>query len=76
MMTAGVRAAFVASQHAARMMVPVRRGLIVNISSWHRAIDTSLPPGTDFTEPGHEIKIDPADHYIANPRSTVVLFAQ
>jgi NAD(P)-dependent dehydrogenase (short-subunit alcohol dehydrogenase family) len=34
MMTAGVRAAFVASQHAARMMVPVRRGLIVNISSW------------------------------------------
>ena len=34
MMTAGVRAAFVASQYAARMMVPVRRGLIVNISSW------------------------------------------
>jgi dehydrogenase/reductase SDR family member 1 len=34
MMTAGVRAAYVASQHAARMMVPVRRGLIVNISFW------------------------------------------
>lgn len=34
MMTAGVRAAFVASQHAARMMVPVRRGLMVNISAW------------------------------------------
>jgi len=34
MMTAGVRAAFVASQHAARMMVPARRGLIVNISFW------------------------------------------
>ena len=32
MMTAGVRAAFVASQHAARLMVPARRGLIVNIS--------------------------------------------
>jgi len=31
MMTAGVRAAFVASQLAARMMVPARRGLIVNI---------------------------------------------
>src|SRR6185295_9183703 len=27
MMTAGVRAAFVASQHAARMMVPKKRGL-------------------------------------------------
>ena len=34
MMTAGVRAAFIASQHAARVMVPVRRGLIVNISHW------------------------------------------
>ena len=34
MITAGVRAAFVASQLAARMMVPARRGLIVNISHW------------------------------------------
>jgi NAD(P)-dependent dehydrogenase (short-subunit alcohol dehydrogenase family) len=34
MMDAGVRAAFVASQHAARTMVPARRGLIVNISTW------------------------------------------
>src|SRR6185369_5351608 len=34
MMTAGVRAAFIASQHAARMMVPARRGLIVHISFW------------------------------------------
>jgi NAD(P)-dependent dehydrogenase (short-subunit alcohol dehydrogenase family) len=34
MLTAGVRAAFVASQHAARLMVPARRGLIVNISFW------------------------------------------
>lgn len=34
MMTAGVRAAFVASQHAARLMVPARDGLIVHISTW------------------------------------------
>jgi NAD(P)-dependent dehydrogenase (short-subunit alcohol dehydrogenase family) len=34
MMTAGVRAALVACQHAARRMVPARRGLIVNISSF------------------------------------------
>jgi len=34
MMTAGVRAAYVASQHAARLMVPRRRGLIANISFW------------------------------------------
>lgn len=34
MMDAGVRAAYVASQHAARMMVPNRRGLIVHLSHW------------------------------------------
>jgi NAD(P)-dependent dehydrogenase (short-subunit alcohol dehydrogenase family) len=34
MLDAGVRAAFVASSHAARTMLPKRRGLIVNISHW------------------------------------------
>lgn len=34
LVTAGVRAAFVASQHAARRMVLARRGLIVHISFW------------------------------------------
>ena len=34
MVTVGVRGAFVASQHASRMMVPARQGLIVHISSW------------------------------------------
>lgn len=34
MVTVGVRVAYVASQHAARMMVQARRGLIVHISSW------------------------------------------
>jgi dehydrogenase/reductase SDR family protein 1 len=34
MLDAGVRAAFVASSEAARMMVRNRRGLIVNISFW------------------------------------------
>ena len=34
MMDAGVRAAFVASAHAAPMMIPRRSGLIVNISFW------------------------------------------
>ena len=42
---------------------------------WYRAIDTSLPSGEDFADPGKEIRIDPPDHYIANPRSTVVLLA-
>jgi dehydrogenase/reductase SDR family protein 1 len=34
MVTAGVRAAFVASQHASRRMVKAQRGLIVHVSSW------------------------------------------
>jgi NAD(P)-dependent dehydrogenase (short-subunit alcohol dehydrogenase family) len=34
MITTGVRGAFVASQHAAKLMVPARRGLIVNVSHW------------------------------------------
>jgi len=43
---------------------------------WHRAIDTSLPAGEDFADIGAEIALDPQDHYIANPRTTVVLLAQ
>ena len=43
---------------------------------WYRAIDTSLPSGEDFMEPGQEVQLDPPDHYIANPRSTVVLLAR
>src|SRR5689334_19451538 len=34
MLEAGVRAAFVNSAHAARLMIPKNRGLIVNISFW------------------------------------------
>jgi NAD(P)-dependent dehydrogenase (short-subunit alcohol dehydrogenase family) len=34
MIDAGLRAAFVCSAHAARLMVPRQRGLIVNISHW------------------------------------------
>lgn len=34
MVDVGVRGAFVASQHAARLMVPAGRGLIVNLSYW------------------------------------------
>jgi glycogen operon protein len=40
---------------------------------WRRAIDTSLPAGGDFPEFGQEVLLDPAEYYLANPRSTVVL---
>ena len=43
---------------------------------WCRAIDTSLPFGEDFAEPGLEVPLAPPDHYLANSRSTVVLLAQ
>lgn len=44
--------------------------------AWYRAIDTSLGSGADFAEAGVEVRVDPGDHYIANPRSTVVLLAR
>jgi glycogen operon protein len=43
---------------------------------WVRAIDTSLPSGDDFRDAGQEVEIDPSDHYLVNPRTTVVLLAQ
>jgi glycogen operon protein len=49
---------------------------LVSPHGWYRAIDTSLPSGTDFAEPRKEVRIDPADHYIASPRSTVVLLSR
>jgi glycogen operon protein len=43
---------------------------------WYRVIDTSLKSGEDFLDVGKEIRIDPPDHYLANPRSTVVLIGK
>ncbi len=43
---------------------------------WHRVIDTSLKSGDDFLSEGREVPLDPPDHYLANPRSTVVLLGK
>ncbi len=48
----------------------------INNKKWYRAIDTSLKNGEDFLVPGKEVQIDPAGHYLANPRSTVVLLGK
>jgi glycogen operon protein len=42
---------------------------------WRRAIDTSLAAGEDFAATGAEVRLDPPDTYIVNPRTTVVLLA-
>jgi len=47
-----------------------------NGRQWYRVIDTSLKSGEDFLDAGKEIRILPPDHYLANPRSTVVLIGK
>ena len=60
----------------AALWIPESLGSKEAFEQMNRAIDTSLPSGDDFAEPGQEIRLDPSDHYIANPRSTVVLLAR
>lgn len=42
---------------------------------WYRVVDTSLPAGADFANPREEVLLEPADCYLVNPRSTVLLKA-
>ena len=49
---------------------------LTNGKKWYRVVDTSLKSGEDFLETGKEIRIEPSDHYLANPRSTVVLIGK
>ncbi|HYK91410.1 MAG TPA: glycogen debranching protein GlgX [Acidobacteriota bacterium] len=46
---------------------------VLSKGKWRRVIDTSLPAGEDFCEEGQEVPLNPADCYLTNPRSTVVL---
>jgi hypothetical protein len=39
-------------------------------------MDTSLPSPQDFLEEEKAVRLNPADHYIANGRSVVVLKAR
>jgi NAD(P)-dependent dehydrogenase (short-subunit alcohol dehydrogenase family) len=69
MFDAGLRAAFVASQHAARLMLPARRGLIVHLGFWAaqrhlgNAIYGAAKAATDklAADMAHELK----DHGVA-----------
>jgi glycogen operon protein len=53
------------------MVPPLPPGL-----RWRRAIDTSLEAGDDFVDDGAEPLPDPADRYLVNPRTTVVLLGK
>ena len=59
--------------NAAHTMQPVTLPPTPRGWSWYRIIDTSLPPPQDFAERGREIRLDPQDAYLVNPRTTVVL---
>ena len=43
------------------------------LKRWHRVIDTSLDSAEDICDAGAEVALSPANDYIVNPRSTVVL---
>ena len=62
--------------HAGADLQPVRLPPAGTGTRWHRVIDTSLPHGEDIVDPYHEVVLDPADAYLVNPRSTVVLLAR
>jgi isoamylase len=40
---------------------------------WRRVLDTSLAAGREWSDPGQEVAVEPADRYVAQPRSVVVL---
>jgi glycogen operon protein len=42
---------------------------------WKRLVDTNLPPPEDIVEEKDAVPLRPADHYVAAPRSAVVLMA-
>ena len=60
-----------ADVHSHIIRLPSHKGM-----KWRRAVDTSLEAGEDFSLPGKEALIEPADRYQANPRSIIVLLAK
>jgi hypothetical protein len=53
------------------MVPPLPSGL-----RWHRAIDTSLPAGEEIVDDGAAPLPDPAERYLVDPRTTVVLLGK
>lgn len=40
---------------------------------WRRLVDTNLPSPCDIVEEQHAVPLNPGDHYLVSPRSTVIL---
>ncbi|MBN2021579.1 MAG: glycogen debranching protein GlgX [Pirellulales bacterium] len=40
---------------------------------WRRLVDTSLPSPDDIVDDAEAVPLSPADHYLVNPRATVIL---
>src|SRR5262249_32621651 len=40
---------------------------------WRRLMDTNLPSPDDAVEEKNAVRLNPADHYLVSPRSTVIL---
>ena len=62
--------------HAGAALQPVQLPAALPGTRWHRVIDTSLPDGQDIMASENEVALDPADVYLVNPRTTVVLLAR
>jgi isoamylase len=54
----------------------VRPPALDGAKRWYRVVDTSLPAGQDFVDAGKEVLLSPAEYYLANPRSSVVLIGR
>ncbi len=63
--------------HAGHTLQPVRLPAPAAGSAWHRVLDTSLPDGAEIAaSAADEVRLAPADHYLVNPRTTVLLLAR
>ena len=62
--------------HSGDSLQPVQLPPAESGQQWNRVIDTSLPDGEDIVDPQDEVHLDPADQYLVNPRSTVVLLCR
>ena len=54
----------------------VRRRSALGDTRLQRVVDAQLPDGQDIANPWRRVALDPADVYLINPRSTVVLLAR